>query len=69
MQQPEFIKMMAKLMEKVYPEAYAYLFTMFKTSERNHLYHLFLITERFIRCNFGSNDTLTYDISQGQMNI
>lgn len=69
MQQPDLIKMMAKLMEKVYPEAYAYLFTMFKTSERNHLYHLFLITERFIRCNFGSNDTLTYDISQGQMNI
>ena len=30
---------------------------------------MFLITERFIRCNFGSNDTLSYDIDEGMMHL
>ncbi len=69
MQQPEMIKLMAQMVERVYPEAYAYLYQAFIKSDRNKLYHMFLITERFIRCNFGSNDTLSYDIDRGQMHL
>lgn len=69
MEQAELIKFMAQMIEKVYPEAYAYLYHNFIKSEKNKLYHMFLITERFIRCNFGSNDTLSYDIDEGMMHL
>ena len=69
MEQPELIRLMAQMIQTVYPEAYEYLFNNFIKSEKNKLYHQFLITERFIRCNFGANDTLNYDIKQGMMNL
>ena len=69
MEQPELIRLMAQMIQTVYPEAYEYLFNNFIKSEKNKLYHQFLITERFIRCNFGANDTLNYDINQGMMNL
>lgn len=69
MEQPELIRLMAQMIQTVYPEAYEYLFNNFIKSEKNKLYHQFLITERFIRCNFGTNDTLNYDINQGMMNL
>lgn len=69
MEQPELIRLMAQMIQTVYPEAYEYLFNNFIKSEKNKLYHQFLITERFIRCNFGANDTLNYDINQGMMNF
>lgn len=69
MEQPELIRLMAQMIQIVYPEAYEYLFNNFIKSEKNKLYHQFLITERFIRCNFGTNDTLNYDINQGMMNL
>lgn len=69
MEQPELIRLMAQMIQTVYPEAYEYLFNNFIKSEKNKLYHQFLITERFIRCNFGNNDTLNYDINQGMMNL
>ena len=69
MEQSELIRLMAQMIQTVYPEAYEYLFNNFIKSEKNKLYHQFLITERFIRCNFGTNDTLNYDINQGMMNL
>lgn len=69
MEQPELIRLMAQMIQTVYPEAYEYLFNNFIKSEKNKLFHQFLITERFIRCNFGTNDTLNYDIDQGMMNL
>lgn len=69
MEQPELIRLMAQMIQTVYPEAYEYLFKNFIKSKKNKLYHQFLITERFIRCNFGTNDTLNYDINQGMMNL
>lgn len=69
MEQPELIRLMAQMIQTVYPEAYEYLFNNFIKSEKNKLYHQYLITERFIRCNFGTNDTLNYDINQGMMNL
>lgn len=69
MEQPELIRLMAQMIQTVYPEAYEYLFNNFIKSEKNKLFHQFLITERFIRCNFGTNDTLNYDINQGMMNL
>lgn len=69
MQQVDLIKLMAQMIETVYPEAYRCLYQEHIKSERNKLFHKFLITEQFIRCNFGSNDTLSYDIDGGRMNL
>lgn len=69
MQQPDLIKLMAQMIERVYPEAYRCLYQEHVKSERNKLFHQYLITEHFIRCNFGSNDTLSYDIDGGRMNL
>ena len=59
---PEFINHMAELISRLYPEAYKYLADLYAKSKPNKLYFKFLITERFIRCNLGSNDTLSFDI-------
>lgn len=69
MSQVDLIKFMANLIEHVYPDAYSYLYEAHIKSRPNKLYHQFLITERFIRCNFSSNDTLTYDIDEGKINL
>ena len=69
MKQGNLIKFMAEMIEQVYPEAYRCLYEMNIKSQPNKLYHLFLITERFIRCNFGANDILSYDIDHGKMNL
>lgn len=39
MEQPELIRLMAQMIQTVYPEAYEYLFNNFIKSEKNKLYH------------------------------
>lgn len=48
----------------LYPGAFAALSSIYSKNERNKDYFMFKIVNRFIRCNFGENDTLSYDISQ-----
>nr|WP_294874738.1 helix-turn-helix transcriptional regulator [Prevotella sp.] len=69
MSQAELIKEVAGMIERVYPDAYQHLYDENIKSKPNKLYHKFLITDRFIRCNLGSNDTLQYDIDNGFFNI
>ena len=59
---PEIINHMAELVSRLYPEAYKYLADLYAKSKPNKLYFKFLITDRFIRCNLGSNDTLCFDV-------
>lgn len=55
---PDIINHMAELISRLYPEAYKYLADLYAKSKPNKLYFKYLITDRFIRCNLGSNDTL-----------
>lgn len=48
----------------LYPGAFAALSSLYSKSERNKDFFMFKIVHRFIRCNFGENDTLSYDINQ-----
>lgn len=58
------------LIRDLYPAAFAALSRMYSQSERNKDFFEFRIVHRFIRCNFGEYDALTYDISQvGVFNI
>lgn len=59
---PDIINHMAELIGRLYPEAYKYLAKEYAKSKPNKLYFKFLITDRFIRCNLGSNDTLSFDV-------
>ena len=54
----------------LYPQAFTALSEIYSTSERNRDYFEFKIVHRFVRCNFGEYDALSYDISQsGAFNI
>ena len=65
----ELIDYVACLIRKQYPEAYETLARHHNSSILNKNYHKFLIVHRFIRCNFGKFDGLTYDIEDGVLHI
>lgn len=48
----------------LYPGAFSALSSLYSASERNKDFFMFKIAHRFIRCNFGENDSLSYDINQ-----
>lgn len=48
----------------LYPTAFSALAELYSRSERNRDYYEYRIVHRFIRCNFGEYDALTFDISQ-----
>ena len=54
----------------LYPDAFKALSELYSRSERNREFFEYRIVHRFIRCNFGEYDALTYDINGlGQWNI
>lgn len=55
---------MIVLIRDLYPGAFAALAELYSKSERNIEYYEFRIVHRFIRCNFGEYDALTYDVNQ-----
>lgn len=58
------------LIRDLYPAAFTALSQLYAKSERNKDFFEFKIVHRFIRCNFGEYDALSYDIdSAGSFNI
>lgn len=56
---------MIVLIRDLYPGAFTALSKLYSVSERNKDFFEFRIVHRFIRCNFGEYDALSYDISHG----
>lgn len=52
-----------------YPEAFDAICEVYQKSQLNKPHFDFLVTHRFIRCNFGKFDGLTFDIDDGIMHI
>lgn len=46
----------------LYPGAFAALSQLYSTSQRNKPYFEYRIVHRFIRCNFGEYDSLSFDV-------
>ena len=57
------------IIKSQYPEAYEALCGLYEKSRPNIIHFDFLVVHRFIRCNFGKFDGLTYDIDDGIMHI
>lgn len=57
------------LMQSFYPEAFEALSKMYAQSKPNLPHYQFLMAHKFIRCNFGKFDGLTYDIDGNVMHI
>lgn len=58
------------ILRDFYPDALGALSQIYEKSSRNKMYFEFLITHRFIRCNFGEFDSLSFDIdSRGLPNF
>lgn len=58
------------LIRDLYPSAFKALSEIYAKSERNKDYFEYKIVHRFIRCNFGEYDALSYDVSAtGSLNI
>ena len=61
---------MIVLIRDLYPTAFNALAELYSKSERNKNFYEYRIVHRFIRCNFGEYDALSYDInSVGDLNI
>lgn len=61
---------MIVLIRDLYPAAFTTLCQLYAKSERNKDYFEYKIVHRFIRCNFGEYDALSYDIgATGAFNI
>ena len=58
----ELTEFLLELVKTQYPEAYDALATEYANSKVNKRHYHFLIVHRFIRCNFGKLDGLTWDI-------
>lgn len=65
----ELTDYVAGLIEKQYPEAFHALEQEYRASRPNMPFFRFLIVHRFVRCNFGKFDGLTYDIDGGVLHI
>ena len=59
----------AGLIERQYPSAYQALELEYRASKPKARFFRFLIVHRFIRCNFGKFDGLTYDIEGDVLHI
>ena len=66
----EVREMVMAILRDLYPEALGALSKLYEKSAMNKPYFEYLITHRFIRCNFGEYDSLTFDIdSRGLPNF
>jgi DNA-binding CsgD family transcriptional regulator len=65
----EMTEYVAGLIRNQYPEAYNALALEYKASRPNRSFYHFQIVHRFIRCNFGKFDGLTYDIDGDVLHI
>lgn len=54
---------------KQYPAAYAALEREYGKSKANQRHYEYLRVHRFIRCNFGKSDGLTFDVDNGVLHI
>lgn len=50
------------LIRDLYPGAFSALSKLYEASERNRSLYEYRIVHRFIRCNFGEYDSLTFDV-------
>lgn len=65
----ELTEFVAGLIKTQYPEAYQALTLLYRASMPNRQFFQFLIVHRFVRCNFGKFDGLTYDIEGDVLHI
>lgn len=64
------IEEMIVLIKDIYPAAFAALSELYSKSERNRDFFEYKIVHRFIRCNFGEYDALSFDIgADGSFNV
>ncbi len=60
---------MTELIQRQYPEAYLALQKAYSTYENNKHHYAYLIVHRFVRCNFGKFDGLTYDVENDVLHL
>ncbi|MCH3994129.1 MAG: LuxR C-terminal-related transcriptional regulator [Prevotella sp.] len=65
----EILLILAGMIKKQYPEAWNALSINYKSAERNSWYYLYKRVSRFILCNMGKMDALSYDVENGILHI
>lgn len=65
----DLIEHVLTLVKSYFPEAFDALTKMYAASKPNLMHYQFLIAHKFIRCNFGKFDGLTWDIDNGALHI
>lgn len=62
-------KYIIELMERQYPEALESLSKKYASSKLNKVHYDYLRVSRFVRCNFGKFDGLTYDVQDDVLHV
>lgn len=65
----EMVRFVNERIRTLFPEAFEALCKEYETYSANKWHYEFLIASRFIRCNFGKFDGLTYDIDGLAMHV
>lgn len=65
----ELLAMLGSLIERQYPDAWKALSDNYKRYEGNPSHYLFLRVCRFILCNMGKQDSLSFDVDNGVLHI
>lgn len=65
----ELVTYLLGLIETQYPEAIVALSETYSGSKLNKMHYDFLRVHRFIRCNFGKFDGLTYDVDDRVLHV
>ena len=63
----EIVTMVASIIKDRFPASYARLATLYEKADPTE--RMYLMVERFIRCNFGSDDYMKYDIDDETFNF
>lgn len=65
----DIIRLVLEEVKKRFPGAHARLRELYKASEKNVLFFEYLMAKRFIRCNMGTDDILTFDVDGKYLNL
>lgn len=65
----EIIEYMTNILVSVYPSSMRVLRQLYSSSQLNKYHYEFKIVKRFLSCNFGENNLLTFDIDDGKINF
>lgn len=65
----EIVSFMYEEIRDIFPDTFNRLCNLYAKYKRNEWHFQFLVVKRFVRCNMGLDDMLTFDVEKGILNV